>query len=741
MPASGSPSCPPGGIRSSPPPLLFKLPLANGGLPLARHVFRFPDARREAFVFTAPPDDVPLLRIAGWRWHPDLRIWWTPKLRNAAVVAAFAEPALVVQFARAGLPPALHRWLRLAPCLVPWRSRWALTIRSVPDSFSPPDRAWSRSGTGLTGWSTAASTAAWRMRAYAPVPLRDILEHAHDHGAIRQVKPKTLNLIDPDRALALPPAAGGGSRQPPIRHCRHCHRVSASPGLVRGETCMDHRCGHRVHTIPFGELAAHRTHLSPRLWREVALKLAKPHILARRTDPPADLDDLRAILPPGQTLRPLQVRGVEFCSRHPVSLNATWMGGGKTIVACLLVNLALGLRPGRPPLPDPLPRAAAIVPAYLRDKWLREARTWLDPRIPAAIVTSRDPLPDHGLLIASYDTARTHRSLSKRHYAIVVCDEAQRVKNPLSGRSRNILTMTADRWHFTTGTPIYNRPPDLQPILALACPDAFADVRRFHKSFQVRDPDQPTVDERRLLDSLGPFLRETFMWRPPRAQVLAELPPQPPPEIVPVRIGSAAEIRSRELALLRRRQADPGASTAILAQLQALRKQAALELVPAVHEQARLFDTSRVPALVFSWHVDIARTLHQRAAARGIPAALITGTVPTSRRHDIVDDFQSGKLRQAYMTFGAGGEGIDMQRAEAVIIAEFDWTPAVIQQAIARAVRIGQIHRVRTLFMVAEGTIQSRMAALFASKTEMAADALADISADDVLDAIHRDYA
>jgi SNF2 family DNA or RNA helicase len=112
--------------------------------------------------------------------------------------------------------------------------------------------------------------------------------------------------------------------------------------------------------------------------------------------------------------------------------------------------------------------------------------------------------------------------------------------------------------------------------------------------------------------------------------------------------------------------------------------------------------------VVFSFFRDVLSTV---AAALGETAiGPITGDVPPAKRQALVDDFtarQSGSVLVAQIQ--AGGVGLNIQAASVVIITEPQWNPAIEEQAIARAHRMGQVRRVDVHRLLAEDSVDQRI--------------------------------
>ena len=106
-------------------------------------------------------------------------------------------------------------------------------------------------------------------------------------------------------------------------------------------------------------------------------------------------------------------------------------------------------------------------------------------------------------------------------------------------------------------------------------------------------------------------------------------------------------------------------------------------------------------------------------------AELLCGATSIDAREDLVKRFgtEAGP-RVMVVSLKAGGVGLTLTAATRVVLFDRWWNPAVEDQAIARAHRIGQTRAVTVDKLVATGTIESKIAALLATKRSYAAKVL-----------------
>ena len=112
--------------------------------------------------------------------------------------------------------------------------------------------------------------------------------------------------------------------------------------------------------------------------------------------------------------------------------------------------------------------------------------------------------------------------------------------------------------------------------------------------------------------------------------------------------------------------------------------------------------------------------------------AILDGDLPVKRRQEIVEEFQrGGRLSFLVLTFGVGGTGFNLTAACHVVLFDRWWNPAVENQAMDRAFRIGQTKGVVVHKFVCRGTLEERIDQLIQRKHELAKGLFASDSGPD----------
>ncbi|HXV94712.1 MAG TPA: SNF2-related protein, partial [Pseudonocardia sp.] len=455
------------------------------------------------------------------------------------------------------------------------------------------------------------------------------------------------------------------------------------------------------------------------------------------------LEDLRRRLaepptpaepPPGlaATLRDYQRRGLRWLARTTeLGLGcclADDMGLGKTVT---LVALHLHRATG-PTL--------VVCPASLLGNWEREIRRFA-PGEPVRRYHGPGRTLDGvagGLVLTTYATMRLDAPVLAAHrWDLVVADEAQHVKNIRSGTARALRTIPSAARVALTGTPVENRLDELHAILDWAVPGLLGSAAVFRRRWAgpiEDDGDRDTAE--RFAALVRPFLLRRRKTDP---GIAPELPAKTETEH-PVGL-TREQAGLYEAAVAEAMPRIAGASGlarrgAVMALLTALKQicnhpaQYTGEPRPRLAGRSgklelldELLDTvlaERGAVLVFTQYVAMARLLERHLAERGIGAQLLHGGTAVAEREVMVERFQRGDVPVFLLSLRAAGTGLNLTRADHVVHYDRWWNPAVEDQATDRAHRIGQTRPVQVHRIVAEGTVEDRIAALLDRKRDLA---------------------
>ncbi len=340
-------------------------------------------------------------------------------------------------------------------------------------------------------------------------------------------------------------------------------------------------------------------------------------------------------------------------------------------------------------------------------------------------------------MLATYGLVRRDRAaLAEVRWGLVVADEAQHVKNPLSRGARELRAIPATARVALTGTPVENRLTDLWAILDWTTPGLLGPLDRFRRTVAVpveRYHDPEATD--RLARVVRPFLLRRRKSDP---GIAPELPAKIETDrVVPLTaeqatlyqavVSEALDAISTKAGMARR-----GLVLKLLTELKQICNHPAQYLgqdgplpgrsgkLAALDELTDVIVDEGDAVLVFSQYVVMCRLLQDHLAARGVETLFLHGGVPARKREEMVTRFQAGGVPVFLLSLKAGGTGLNLTRATHVIHYDRWWNPAVEDQATDRAHRIGQDRAVQVHRLIAEGTLEDRIAAVMATKRALA---------------------
>jgi SNF2-related domain/SNF2 Helicase protein/Helicase conserved C-terminal domain len=463
-------------------------------------------------------------------------------------------------------------------------------------------------------------------------------------------------------------------------------------------------------------------------------------------------------------LRPYQKVGLGWLTRTRRlglgALLADDMGLGKTVqvIAYLLDH------------DDELRRPALIVcPTSVLGNWQRELRRFA-PEISVHIHHGPDRVRDPETLVpwdvvlTSYALLpRDRRLLTEVEWRVLVLDEAQAVKNPLTHAAQTARQVNAGHRVALTGTPVENRLDDLWSIMHILNPGLLGTRTGFRRLIASPIERRSEADaEEALVRMTRPFLLRRRKVDP---DVLPDLPPrQDSTEYCTLTVEQAAlyqatidammrdvrgaagiERRGHVLALITRLKqvcnhplhalGKPGGLPGRSGKLDRLTEMLSEAL--AEGDSALVFTQYAVMGGLLSGHVE--RELE-------VERLYLDGSTPRTERERIVDRFQesNGVPRVLVMSLRAGGLGLNLTAANHVFHFDRWWNPAVEDQASDRAHRIGQTRVVQVHKMVCAGTIEERIDELIAGKRALASrivdrgveSALSELGDDELADLV-----
>lgn len=485
---------------------------------------------------------------------------------------------------------------------------------------------------------------------------------------------------------------------------------------------------------PAAEVAA-----TTQSWSGVSAGPTLTRALERMRDP-----DARAAAPPPglqAELRPYQHSGLSWLHfLTQLGLGACLaddMGLGKTIqVIALLLNLKAerAASAARPCL--------LIVPASLVANWKAEIERFA-PSLSYAIAhpsetpadqLDGDAIKDRDLVITTYGMLARQNWLRERPWRLVILDEAQAIKNAGTRQARAVKELEAAGRIALTGTPVENRLSDLWSLFDFLNPGLLGSAKAFAEFVKKMAARPDSYQPLRAL--VGPYILRRLKTD---KRVIADLPDKTEVKAFCGLSRQQAALYEQAVRELRQKLEEVegiqrrGLVLAQLLRLKQICNHPAQVLGHGAFEPSHSGKFERLAelcdemgqrqekALIFTQFREIVEPLARfLEGVFGRSGLVLHGGTAVAKRRGLVESFQREDGPPFFvLSLKAGGTGLNLTAASQVIHFDRWWNPAVEDQATDRAFRIGQKRNVLVHKFVCRGTVEERIDALIADKTDL----------------------
>ncbi|SEF80822.1 Superfamily II DNA or RNA helicase, SNF2 family [Actinacidiphila yanglinensis] len=395
------------------------------------------------------------------------------------------------------------------------------------------------------------------------------------------------------------------------------------------------------------------------------------------------------------SLRGYQAFGARFALAQRRVLLGDEMGLGKTVQAiAVLAHLAA----------EGQSHFMIVCPASVLVNWTREIEARSALRVMVLHGPDRhDAFADWkgrgGVGVTTFEALRGLPAPGAGEVGLLVVDEAHSVKNPKAKRSQAVALWAerCERTLLMTGTPMENRVAEFRHLVRMldeGIANSLGDGDALAGSVAFRRSVAPIYLRRNQEDVLTelPSLQQTDEWEEPSASDEDAY--------------RAAVLAGNFMAMRRAAYMRPEKS----AKLERIR-----EIVREAAENGQ-------KTVVFSQFKDVLRVVEEAlGAGDGTPLfGPLTGSVPPTRRQQVVDDFAAVPGPAVLLAqIQAAGVGLNLQAASVVVICEPQIKPTMEHQAVARAHRMGQVRPVRVHRLLATGGVDERLVRMLAAKTRL----------------------
>jgi len=433
---------------------------------------------------------------------------------------------------------------------------------------------------------------------------------------------------------------------------------------------------------------------------------------------------------------PYQLDGVAFAAGAGRAILADDMGLGKTLqgigVAELLAREA-GIR-----------KVLIVCPASVKSQWRSEILRFSERDSQIVLGSSEQRTAQYGngcfFTICNYEQVlRDILAIDRAKWDLIILDEGQRIKNWEAKTTQTMKSLRSPFALVLSGTPLENRLDDLFSIVE------FIDDRRLGPAFRFFNRHRVTDEKGKVLgykdlDLLRERLKPVLLRRT-RSAVMRDLPLRTTEIVRVAPTDEQAEIEAAQMQIV---------STIVrkkyISEMDLLRLQKALLLARMNADSTFLVDkhppgfSSKLERLqelleelageqdrkivLFSEWTTTLSLIEPQIKRLKLDYVRLDGSVPQKKRQQLVHRFQRDSTCRAFLTTNAGSTGLNLQAANTVINVDLPWNPAVLEQRISRAHRMGQKNPVQVYLLVTEGTIEEKLLATLSAKHDLALAAL-----------------
>ncbi len=483
--------------------------------------------------------------------------------------------------------------------------------------------------------------------------------------------------------------------------------------------------GYEVAVYPDAEEYLHRRLFKEKIQRKVA---------EIRKDPASH--PLRTSLLHAELL-PYQLDGIAFAAGAGRAILADDMGLGKTIQG---IGLAQFLA-----MEANISRVLVVCPASLKSQWQLEIERFTS-RTSRLIMGSSEARASQYFDNSSFFTICNYEqvlrdidSIETAPWDLIILDEGQRIKNWESKTSQTIKGLKSPFALVLSGTPLENRLDELYSVVEFIDDRRLGPAFRFFNTYRIVD-ERGKVLGYKNLDDLRERLKPILLRRT-RKDVMEDLPPRtteilripPTDEQVALHNGHKRVIQSvirkryiSEMDLLRLQKAlllcRMTANSTFLVDKNPPGFSSKLEELDILLEQLTAEEDRKI--VLFSEWTTMLNLIEPLLLKRELDFVRLDGSVPQKKRQQLVHRFQKDPSCKLFITTNAGSTGLNLQAANTVVNVDLPWNPAVLEQRISRAHRMGQKRSVQAYLLVTSDTLEENLLATLSAKQELALAAL-----------------
>ncbi len=338
------------------------------------------------------------------------------------------------------------------------------------------------------------------------------------------------------------------------------------------------------------------------------------------------------------------------------------------------------------------------------------------------------------LLITTYDYIRRDVQWYEDYeFEYVILDEAQYIKNPKTKNATAVKSLKAKHRFALTGTPIENSLAELWSIFDFLMPNYLFNYHYFQTTYEtpiVKNKDEEK--QAKLKKLVSPFIL-----RRNKQDVLTELPEKIEKTLIiefnqeeeKIYLANLMQVNKE---LQEKVQAEKVDRIMVLAMLTRLRQiccepRLIYDNITSISSKLagcldliRNFQGNNQKVLLFSSFTSMLDLISDELDKERISYYKLVGSTKKEQRHQLVEQFQNDDTTVFLISLKAGGTGLNLTAAEAVIHFDPWWNVSAQNQATDRAYRIGQENKVTVYKLVMKNSVEEKILQLQEMKKNLA---------------------
>lgn len=405
-----------------------------------------------------------------------------------------------------------------------------------------------------------------------------------------------------------------------------------------------------------------------------------------------------------------------------------------------------------------------LAPSSLLFNWKKEILNWIDiDEKQVSVMKTGKHKPSGLFTIASYDYAKKNVEVISKYLdgkGILIVDEAHAIKNYKSQRTKAIqeIAYIAKKAVLISGTPFLSRPIEIFPLLNCINPkhkiwSNYVDfgkryceghdrmIKVKYKDGKTRDQKVFMVSGASRIEEFHNLVRDEVMVRRLKSDegVLDQLPEK-------IRVTQYFETDEKDTkqiklimgglkkqiydAFVKFNGDEKEVKKFIFGQI----SHSAME--DDIFEAYRLAGKAKIESvkkwivekldgemdklIVFGHHKEFLDGVEAALKAENIKYMKIDGSTSKIARFNNTENFQKDpEIKVAVLSINAASVGLTLTAASSVLMGELPWTPALAQQAEARAHRNGQKEIVNCYYAIANETLDGYLWNMISQKSSV----------------------